>query len=96
MSDKSLNIGVVKEVEGSIVVVYFEKKLPAIYEKLVATINKNTDSQREIIVEVEDHIDAYHVRCVAITTPKGWLGVMKWLILVDLLLFQLERVFLVV
>ena len=71
MSDKSLNIGVVKEVEGSIVVVYFEKKLPAIYEKLGATINKNTDSQREIIVEVEDHFDAYHVRCVAITTTQG-------------------------
>ncbi|MGN0929244.1 MAG: F0F1 ATP synthase subunit beta [Alphaproteobacteria bacterium] len=71
MVEKTLNIGIVKEIEGSIVVVYFEKKLPAIYEKLVSTINKNTDSQREIIVEVEDHIDEHHVRCIAITTTQG-------------------------
>jgi F-type H+-transporting ATPase subunit beta len=67
MIDKVLNTGVVKEVEGSVVVAFFEKKLPAIYSKLVIEV----ENQKNIIVEVEDHIDAHHIRGVAITSTQG-------------------------
>ena len=67
MVDKVLNTGVVKEVEGSVVVAFFEKKLPAIYSKLIIEI----ENQKDIVVEVEDHIDAHHIRGVAITSTQG-------------------------
>ena len=67
MSEKKSNIGIVKTVEGSVVVVYFEKKLPPIYTKLVC----NLDNEKQIVVEVEDHIDTHHIRGVAITSTQG-------------------------
>ena len=67
MSEKKSNIGIVKAVEGSVVVVYFEKKLPPIYTKLVC----NLDNEKQIVVEVEDHIDTHHIRGVAITSTQG-------------------------
>ena len=67
MSEKKSNIGIVKAVEGSVVVVYFEKKLPPIYTKLVC----NLDNEKQIVVEVEDHIDIHHIRGVAITSTQG-------------------------
>ncbi|MBR1544365.1 MAG: F0F1 ATP synthase subunit beta [Alphaproteobacteria bacterium] len=71
MKKENVNSGVIKEVEGSVVVVYFENKLPAIYSKLVCTINKKTPKQKDVIIEVEDHIDAKHIRGVAITSTQG-------------------------
>ncbi len=67
MSEKSFNYGVVKEIQGSVIVVFFDKKLPPIYQKLVATL----DDQRQVVVEVEDHIDEHHIRGVAITSVQG-------------------------
>ena len=71
MKKENLNLGIVKEVEGSVVVVYFENKLPAIYSKLTCLINKKTSQEKEIIIEVEDHIDQHHIRGVAITSTQG-------------------------
>ncbi len=71
MKKENLNLGIVKEVEGSVVVVYFEKKLPEIYSKLVCTINKKTSDQKDIVIEVEDHIDAHNIRGIAITSTQG-------------------------
>lgn len=67
MSEKSLNFGLVQEVQGSVVVVYFEKNLPPIYQKLIA----NLDNDVQVVVEVEDHIDEHHIRGVAITSVQG-------------------------
>lgn len=71
MKKENLNLGIVKEVEGSVVVVYFENKLPAIYSKLTCFINKKTPQEKEIVIEVEDHIDQHHIRGVAITSTQG-------------------------
>ena len=71
MVKNSVNLGIVKEVEGSVVVVYFEKKLPAIYSKLTCLINKGTNQEKEVVIEVEDHIDQHNIRGVAITSTQG-------------------------
>ena len=71
MAKSDVNLGVVKEVEGSVVVVYFEKKLPPIYSKLTCLIDKGTPKEKEIIIEVEDHIDQHTIRGVAITATQG-------------------------
>ena len=71
MIKNSVNLGIVKEVEGSVVVVYFEKKLPAIYSKLTCLINKGTNQEKEVVIEVEDHIDQHNIRGVAITSTQG-------------------------
>lgn len=71
MKKENINLGVIKEVQGSVVVVYFENKLPSIYSKLVCTINKKTNNEKNIIIEVEDHIDSHHIRGVAITATQG-------------------------
>lgn len=71
MKKENSNIGIITEVQGSVVVVYFESKLPAIYSKLVCTINKKNKNEKDIIIEVEDHIDMHHIRGVAITSTQG-------------------------
>ena len=71
MKKENINTGIVKEVEGSIVVAYFENKLPTIYSKLVCSINKKSSDAKDIIIEVEDHIDAHNIRGVAITSTQG-------------------------
>ena len=71
MVKNSVNLGIVKEVEGSVVVVYFEKKLPTIYSKLTCLINKGTNQEKEVVIEVEDHIDQHNIRGVAITSTQG-------------------------
>ena len=71
MVKNSVNLGIIKEVEGSVVVVYFEKKLPAIYSKLTCLINKGTNQEKEVVIEVEDHIDQHNIRGVAITSTQG-------------------------
>ncbi len=71
MKKENINTGIIKEVEGSVIVAYFEHKLPAIYSKLVCTINKKSSDAKDIIIEVEDHIDAHNVRGVAITSTQG-------------------------
>ena len=71
MKKENQNIGIIKEVQGSVVVVYFEKKLPEIYSKLVCTINKKTSDENDIVIEVEDHIDAHNIRGIAITSTQG-------------------------
>ncbi len=71
MVKKTENIGIIKEVEGSVVVVYFKNELPKIYSKLVCEINKGTNQAKEIIIEVEDHIDLHTIRGVAITSTQG-------------------------
>ncbi len=71
MGKDIINSGIIKEVEGSVVIVYFEHKLPAIYSKLTCLINKGKKDEKEIVIEVEDHIDQHHIRGIAITTTQG-------------------------
>lgn len=71
MSEKSFNLGSVQEIEGSVVVVHFEDKLPKIYAKLTSIINKGSKDEQEIIIEVEDHVDTHTIRGVAITPTQG-------------------------
>ena len=65
------NLGIVQSVEGSVVTVHFDSVLPPIYTKLVCNIEADAKSKREIVIEVEDHIDAHTIRGVAITSTQG-------------------------
>jgi F-type H+-transporting ATPase subunit beta len=68
---KSINRGVVVEVEGSVVVAEFPQTLPALLSRLVCTLDKGKKSEREVVVEVEDHVDSHTVRGVAVTETQG-------------------------
>jgi F-type H+-transporting ATPase subunit beta len=66
----ALNKGTIVEVEGSVVVARFAR-LPELLGKLVCTIDKGLKSERDVVVEVEDHIDAHTVRGVAVSETRG-------------------------
>ncbi|MDR0367245.1 MAG: F0F1 ATP synthase subunit beta, partial [Rickettsiales bacterium] len=59
--------GIVASVEGGVVGVEFRKALPPILAKLYCTLGDG----REAVLEVQDHIDAAHARCLAIDPTQG-------------------------
>ncbi|MDT8399586.1 MAG: F0F1 ATP synthase subunit beta [Pseudomonadales bacterium] len=61
----ALNQGVVLSVQGSIIDVYFESQLPAIYTLL------RTGPQQSIMIEVLGQLDRHRVRCIALTPTQG-------------------------
>ncbi|MDR1477292.1 MAG: F0F1 ATP synthase subunit beta [Rickettsiales bacterium] len=64
------NKGIIVEVEGSVVVARFAR-LPELLGKLVCTLDKGTKSERDVVIEVEDHVDARTVRGVAVSETRG-------------------------
>jgi F-type H+-transporting ATPase subunit beta len=62
---KSISIGKIISVRGSVVDVWFENKLPSIYTVLYTGIDK------QIIIEVLTQLDANHVRGIALTPTQG-------------------------
>ena len=66
MSADNQNKGIVKQVIGVVVDVYFENKLPEIYNALELTINGN-----KLVLEVEQHTGSNIVRCIAMGSTDG-------------------------
>ena len=66
MTEIKKNIGVIKQVIGVVVDVYFEKTLPEIYNALEVNLNG-----QKLVLEVEQHIGSNVVRCVAMGTTDG-------------------------
>jgi len=66
MSEIKKNIGVVKQVIGVVVDVYFENKLPEIYNALEIDLNG-----KKLTLEAEQHIGASIVRCIAMGSTDG-------------------------
>lgn len=66
MSEHKTNSGVVKQVIGVVVDVYFEKKLPEIYNALEVDLKGN-----KLVLEVEQHIGSNLVRTVAMGSTDG-------------------------
>lgn len=66
MSEHKKNVGIIKQVIGVVVDVYFETKLPEIYNALTIELNGSI-----LTLEVEQHIGSNVVRCVAMGTTDG-------------------------
>lgn len=66
MSEQKQNKGVVKQVIGVVVDVYFENKLPEIYNALEISLGQQT-----LVLEAEQHIGSNLVRCVAMGSTDG-------------------------
>ncbi len=66
MSDKQKNEGIIKQVIGVVVDVYFENKLPEIYNALTLELKG-----AKLTLEVEQHIGSNIVRCVAMGSTDG-------------------------
>ncbi len=66
MSETKKNIGVIKQVIGVVIDVYFENNLPEIYNALEVNLNG-----QKLVLEVEQHIGSNVVRCVAMGTTDG-------------------------
>lgn len=66
MSEIKTNTGVIKQVIGVVVDVYFEKKLPEIYNALEVEL-KNS----QLVLEVEQHIGSGVVRAIAMGSTDG-------------------------
>jgi len=66
MSETKKNLGVIRQVIGVVVDVYFENKLPEIYNAL--TINLNG---KNLTLEAEQHIGSNVVRCIAMGSTDG-------------------------
>jgi len=66
MTEPKKNIGVIKQVIGVVVDVYFENNLPEIYNALEVSLNG-----QKLVLEVEQHIGSNVVRCVAMGTNDG-------------------------
>ncbi len=66
MSEKKQNIGVIKQIIGVVVDVYFEKKLPEIFNAL-----KVDNNGKELVLEVEQHVGSNLVRTVAMGSTDG-------------------------
>jgi F-type H+/Na+-transporting ATPase subunit beta len=62
---KTDKLGVIRSLRGNVVDVFFPKRLPDIYSRLVT----GNDSITEI--EVISHLNANLVRCVALTQTSG-------------------------
>jgi F-type H+-transporting ATPase subunit beta len=57
--------GTVLSVRGSVVDIYFAKRLPRLYSVL------RTGDEDEIVIEVVTHLDTNHVRGIALTSTQG-------------------------
>jgi F-type H+/Na+-transporting ATPase subunit beta len=66
MSDKKQNLGIIKQVIGAVVDVYFEEELPAIYSAL--SISKDKE---ELILETQQHLGFNTVRTIAMGSTDG-------------------------
>ncbi|MDP3837204.1 MAG: F0F1 ATP synthase subunit beta [bacterium] len=66
MSEKNNNFGIVKQVIGVVVDVYFEDKLPEIYNALEIDLNGN-----KLVLEVEQHTGSNLVRTIAMGSTDG-------------------------
>jgi len=66
MKDLKKNEGIIKQVIGVVVDVYFENKLPEIYNALTLELGGQL-----LTLEVEQHIGSNVVRCVAMGTTDG-------------------------
>lgn len=66
MSEVKQNKGIIKQVIGVVVDVYFENKLPEIYNALEVMINGN-----KLVLEVEQHTGSNIVRTVAMGSTDG-------------------------
>lgn len=66
MSEMKKNLGVIKQVIGVVVDVYFENKLPEIYNALEIDLNG-----QKLTLEAEQHIGSNVVRCVAMGSTDG-------------------------
>lgn len=66
MSEKQKNLGIIKQVIGVVVDVYFAEKLPEIYHAL--EIDNNG---QKLILEVEQHTGSNMVRCIAMGSTDG-------------------------
>jgi len=66
MSEVKQNKGIIKQIIGVVVDVYFENKLPEIYNALEVTINGN-----KLVLEVEQHTGSNIVRTVAMGSTDG-------------------------
>ena len=65
--EKIKNIGIVTQVIGAVVDVHFEDELPSIYNALKLKIDDN----KEITLEVMQHIGERTVRCIAMSSTDG-------------------------
>lgn len=66
MSETQKNLGIIKQVIGVVVDVYFPDKLPEIYHAL--EINNNG---HKLVLEVEQHTGSNMVRCIAMGSTDG-------------------------
>jgi len=66
MAEAKQNIGVIKQIIGVVVDVYFKDKLPEIYNALNVNLGKQT-----LVLEVEQHIGSNIVRTVAMGSTDG-------------------------
>jgi len=66
MTDKKTNFGSVKQIIGVVVDVYFEEKLPEIYNALEIELNGS-----KLVLEVEQHVGSNVVRTVAMGSTDG-------------------------
>ena len=66
MTDKKTNFGSVKQIIGVVVDVYFEEKLPEIYNALEIELNG-----AKLVLEVEQHVGSNVVRTVAMGSTDG-------------------------
>ena len=66
MSEHKKNVGIIKQVIGVVVDVYFDNKLPEIYNALTIELNGQV-----LTLEVEQHIGSNVVRCVAMGSTDG-------------------------
>ncbi len=64
-SSNGANLGVVTSIQGSVVDIRFEERLPPIYSIL------RTGSKKQIVIEVLAQCDALHVRGIALTPTEG-------------------------
>ena len=66
MSEDKQNKGIIKQVIGVVVDVYFENKLPGIYNALEVMIN-----DKKLVLEVEQHTGSNMVRTIAMGSTDG-------------------------
>ena len=66
MSEDKQNKGIIKQVIGVVVDVYFENKLPGIYHALEVMIN-----DKKLVLEVEQHTGSNMVRAIAMGSTDG-------------------------
>jgi len=66
MSEVKQNMGIIKQIIGVVVDVYFENKLPGIYNALEVMLNG-----KKLVLEVEQHTGSNVVRCIAMGTTDG-------------------------